>query len=50
MIYSPNESYIHEVPKNDGLIFYMGEVWEPWRKMAVVNNPRFQFEQLFSSI
>ena len=38
MIYSPrvqpelNESHIHEVPKNSGLIFHMGEVSKLWRK------------------
>ena len=38
MIYSPraqpevNESHIHEVPKNNGLIFHMGEVSELWHK------------------
>ena len=32
-----NESHIHEVSKNDGLIFHMGEVLELWRK-TVVNN------------
>ena len=43
MIYSPtahpevNESYIHELPKNNGLIFHMGEVSELWSK-TVVNN------------
>ena len=43
MIYSPraapsvNKSRIHEVPKNNGLIFHMGEVSELWRK-TVVNN------------
>ena len=43
MIYSPraqsevNKSRIHEMPKNNGLIFHMGEVSELWRK-AVVNN------------
>ena len=43
MIYSPraqpsvNKSRIHEVPKNNGLIFHMGEVLELWRK-TVVNN------------
>ena len=43
MIYSPraqpevNKSRIYEVPKNNGLIFHMGEVSELWRK-TVVNN------------
>ena len=30
-----NESYIHEVPKNNGLIFDMGEVTGLWRKTMV---------------
>ena len=34
MIYSPRA---HEVPKNNVLIFHMGEVSELWRK-AMVNN------------
>ena len=55
MIYSPkaspsvNKSHIHEVPKNNGFIFHMGEVSELWHK-AMVTNSRFQFEQLFNSI
>ena len=32
-----NESHIHEVPKNNGLIFDIGEVSEMWRK-TMVNN------------
>ena len=41
MIYSPrappqvNESQIHEVPKNNGLIFHMAEVSELWHKTMV---------------
>ena len=41
MIYSSraqpeaNKSRIHEVPKNNGLIFHMGEVSELWRKTVV---------------
>ena len=38
MIYSPrtlNESRIHEVPKNNGLIFHIGEVSELWHKTVV---------------
>ena len=41
MIYSPraqpemNESHIHEVPKNNGLIFHRGEVSELWHKTMV---------------
>ena len=31
------KSRIHEVPKNNGLIFHIGEVSELWRK-TVVNN------------
>ena len=44
MIYSPrarpevNKSRIHEVPKNKGLIFHMGEVSELWRKTMVKNS------------
>ena len=43
MIYPPraqpevNKSRILEVPKNEGLFFYMVEVSEEWRK-AMVNN------------
>ena len=32
-----NESPIHEVAKNGGFIFHMGQVSELWRK-AMVNN------------
>ena len=32
-----NESHIHEVPKNKGPIFQMGEVSELWRK-TMANN------------
>ena len=41
MIYSPraqpevNESHVHEVPKNNGLIFHMGKVSELWHKTTV---------------
>ena len=41
MIYSPraqpkvNESHIHEVPKNNRLIFHMSEVSELWCKTMV---------------
>ena len=47
MIYSPkaqpevNKSRIHEVSKNNGLIFHMGEVSEPWRKTMVNNSNVF---------
>ena len=34
-----NKSRIHEVPKNNGLIFQMGVAFELWRK-TVVNNSR----------
>ena len=43
MIYSPrvqpevNKSQVHKVPKNNKLIFHMGEVSELWLK-TVVNN------------
>lgn len=30
-----NESHIHQVPKNNGLIFRMGEVSKLWRKTMV---------------
>ena len=33
-----NKSRIHEVPKNNGLIFQMGEVSEQWRKTMVNNS------------
>ena len=36
-----NESHIHEVPKNNGLIFHMGEVSELWRKKMVNNSHVF---------
>ena len=32
-----NESPIHDMPKNNGFIFHMGEVSELWPK-TVVNN------------
>ena len=39
VIYSPqpevNKSHIHEVPKNNGLLFHIGEVSEWWRKTMV---------------
>ena len=38
-----DKSRIHEVPKNNGLIFYMGEVSELWRKAMVNNSHVFQF-------
>ena len=47
MIYSPrvqhevNESHIHEVPKNNGPIFHMGEVLELWCKTLVNNSHVF---------
>ena len=47
MIYSPrvqpevNKSPIHQVPKNNGLIFYMREVSELWRKTMVNNSHVF---------
>ena len=47
MIYSPkaqhevNESHIHEVPKNNGLIFHMGEVSELWLRTIVRNSHVF---------
>ena len=46
-MYSPraqpevNKSRIHEVPKNNGLIFHMGEVSELWRKTMVNNSHVF---------
>ena len=49
MIYPPkvqpnvNESSIHEVPKNNGLIFHMDEVSELWRKTMVNNSHAFNF-------
>ena len=36
-----NESRIHEAPKNNGLIFHMGEVSELWRKTMVNNSHVF---------
>ena len=48
MVYSPraqpevNESHIHEVPKNNWLIFHMGEVSELCRK-TMVNNATVQY-------
>ena len=47
MIYSPraqpevNESYFHEVPKNDRLIFHTAEVSELWGKTMVDNSHDF---------
>ena len=47
MIYSPREqrevnvSHIHEVPKNNGLIFHMSGVSELWRKTVVKNSRVF---------
>ena len=47
MIYSPraqlevNESHIHKVPKNNGLIFHMGEVSELCRKTMTNNSHVF---------
>ena len=47
MIYSPkaqpevNESHIHEVPKNNRLIFHMGEVSELWLRTIVRNSHVF---------
>ena len=47
MIYSPrsqpevNKSRIHEVSKNNGLIFHMDEVSELWRKTMVSNSHVF---------
>ena len=44
MSYSPraqpevNESHIHELPKNNGLIFRIGEVSELWRKTRGLSN------------
>ena len=44
MSYSPraqpevNESHIHELPKNNGLIFHIGEVSELWRKTRGLSN------------
>ena len=49
MIYSPkvqpkvNESSIHEVPKNSGPIFHVGDVSELWRKTMVNNSYVFNF-------
>ena len=36
-----NESHIYEVPKNNGLIFHMGEVSELWCKIMVNNSQVF---------
>ena len=36
-----NKSRIHEVPKNNGLIFHMGKVSELWRKTMVCNSHVF---------
>ena len=47
MIYSPraqpkvNKSRFHEVPRNNGLIFHVGEVSELWRKAMVSNSHVF---------
>ena len=47
MIYPPtaqsevDKSRIHEVPKNNGLIFYMGVASELWRETVVNNSPVF---------
>ena len=47
MIYSArtqpevNESHIHRVPKNNGLIFHMGKVSELWHKTMVNNSHVF---------
>ena len=38
-----NKSHILEVPKNNGLIFHMGEVLELWRKAMVNNSHVFNF-------
>ena len=38
-----NKSRILEVPKNNGLIFHMGEVLELWRKAMVKQFSCFQF-------
>ena len=48
MIYSPralNESPIHDVPKNNGLMFHVGEVPELWRKAVVNNSHVFNFNK-----
>ena len=37
-------------PKNNGLIFHLGEDLELWRKTMVNNSLVFNFEQLFSTI
>ena len=36
-----NKSRIHEVPKNKGLIFHLGEVPELWPKVMVNNSHVF---------
>ena len=36
-----NKSRIHEVSKNNGLIFHMGEVSELWHKTMVNNSHVF---------
>ena len=47
MIYSQrvqpkvNESHIHEVPKNNRLIFHMGEVSELWHKTMIISSHVF---------
>ena len=38
-----NKSRTLEVPKNNGLIFHMGEVLELWRKAMVNNSHVFNF-------
>ena len=50
MIYSQraqpevNELHIHEVPKNNGLLFHMSDVSELCRKTMVTEFSCFQFE------
>ena len=49
MIYSPkaapsvNKSRIPSLPRNNRLIFHMGEVSELWRKVMVNNSLIFNF-------
>ena len=38
-----SKSHIHEKPKNNRLIFQMGEVLELWRKAIVNNSHVFNF-------
>ena len=40
-----NVSHIHEVPKNNGLIFHMGEVSELWCKTVVNNSHVFNLSK-----